>query len=148
MVSILYRNETNKNNQILIHFYQSWNGLPPQYLTYSQSINGDIGKIKIQLFHCQWQRLIYSINSFMLQYSNLFDSHCFDFRGKEHLNHINTTNDNPSQELSIMNINFDINQLIFQYIIIWICLTIDINILHDVYVQYWIYIRICTKNCY
>eukprot|EP01084_Bolivina_argentea_P246217 412108_1 len=98
MVSILYRNETKQEqSNINIHFYKSWNGLPPQYLTYSQSINGDIGKIKIQLFDCQLQRLIHSINSFMLQYNNSFDSRCFDFREKEHLNRINTANDNPDQ---------------------------------------------------
>eukprot|EP01083_Nonionella_stella_P271557 920242_1 len=94
---------------------QGWNGLPPEYLTYSQAIDGDIGKIKVQLFDCQFQRLIHSINAFCLQYKNSFDSRCFDFREKEHL--ISTTNDNPDQidypneELSIMNINFEIKSI-------------------------------------
>ena len=106
---------------------QAWNGLPPQCLTYSQTINSDVGKIKIQLFDCQLQRLVHSINAFMLQYENSFDSRCFDFREKEHilLSPSFYTNDNPdeinypSKELSIMNINFDIK-------------SIDISIHHNV----------------
>ena len=104
---------------------QSWKGLPPEYLVYSKSLTGDVGKVKVQLLDCQVERLVHSIQAFLLQYENSFDGRCFDFREKEHVLSSRVTNDNPdevdypSEELAIVKIHCDIK-------------CIDISIHHNI----------------
>ena len=104
---------------------QSWKGQPPEYLVYSKSLHGDVGKVKVQLFDCQIERLVHSLQAFALQYRHSFDARCFDFREKEHVSSSRVTNDNPDEidypalELAIAHIHCDVQ-------------CIDISIHHNI----------------